>query len=157
MNNWGFTSTTEEIRVQREIIEHNFSWCDLDSRYATIYNTNCFCPFHENHNSPAAKMYEDEDTGLIVLHCFTERRRYTTYDYVKIILVERKKRYKDVWDFLEKNLSEQNLRELVHLAKKKVALEDETALEEKIEYINNLYNEYDDVVEFINRLYSEED
>lgn len=38
----------------------------------------CFCPFHENHNTPAASIYDDEKGET--LYCFSERKLYTVVD-----------------------------------------------------------------------------
>lgn len=34
----------------------------------------CFCPFHENTNTPSAKLYQDEHGECI--YCFSEGKRY---------------------------------------------------------------------------------
>jgi len=44
----------------------------------------CFCPFHENHNTPAAALYDD-DKGQ-TLYCFSERKLYTVVDVFKNLL-----------------------------------------------------------------------
>lgn len=38
----------------------------------------CFCPFHDNHNTPAAKVYQDR------MVCFGEcQRGYDSYDFLR--------------------------------------------------------------------------
>lgn len=44
----------------------------------------CFCPFHENHNTPAAAIYDDEKGQS--LYCFTERKLYTVVDVFKELM-----------------------------------------------------------------------
>lgn len=44
----------------------------------------CFCPFHDNHNTPAASIYNDEKGQT--LYCFTERRLYTVVDVFKELM-----------------------------------------------------------------------
>lgn len=45
------------------------------------YEGKCFCPFHDNFESPAAKIYHDK-TGD-TLWCFSENRRYYPADVLK--------------------------------------------------------------------------
>jgi len=44
----------------------------------------CFCPFHENHNTPSAAIYDD-DKGQ-TLYCFSERKLYTVVDVFKDLM-----------------------------------------------------------------------
>lgn len=44
----------------------------------------CFCPFHDNDNTPAASIYDNE--GITSLYCFSERKLYTSADAVEILL-----------------------------------------------------------------------
>jgi hypothetical protein len=44
----------------------------------------CFCPFHDNENTPAAAIYEDE--GKQSLYCFSERKLYTVVDVFKQLI-----------------------------------------------------------------------
>lgn len=44
----------------------------------------CFCPFHENHNTPAAAIYDD-DKGQ-TLYCFSERKLYSVVDVFKDLM-----------------------------------------------------------------------
>lgn len=37
---------------------------------------NCFCPFHDNTNTPAAKFYRESNT----LYCYTDLKLYSVYD-----------------------------------------------------------------------------
>jgi len=47
-------------------------------------NGKCFCPFHHNVNTPAAKVYTSEQSGNGGrLYCYSERKSYTPYDVIK--------------------------------------------------------------------------
>lgn len=46
-----------------------------------------FCPFHEDKNKPSAKFFKDDD-GVERIYCYAERKQFTSYDYVKLILEE---------------------------------------------------------------------
>ena len=73
---------------------------------------------------------------------------------MNLVLCERKHLYKDPYDFLEKNMSPEDLNEYIKLSKDRMDLLTESAYERKVEYINNTYNEYDNLYDFINELYS---
>lgn len=156
MNKYNLLAS-EEVRVQKTIINDRFGWEDLDGSFSVTTTANIYCPFHDNYNTPSARFYETDDTGKYVLWCFSERRFYTPYDYVNLIMVQSRRQYESVWDFLEQNLPEQELKEHIIIAQKYVAEEDEINVEEKRNYIRNLYNTYDDLSEFINRLYLEKE
>lgn len=44
----------------------------------------CYCPFHDNENTPAASIYEDEKRKT--LYCFSERKLYDSSDVLEILL-----------------------------------------------------------------------
>lgn len=46
-----------------------------------------FCPFHDDKNKPSAKFFRDSD-GVERIFCYSERKQFTSYDYVKLILEE---------------------------------------------------------------------
>ena len=146
----------ENKRLVRDIIEQNFPLNEIIPEYAglTQNTANVYCVFHDNRHSPSSKLYWDDEKDILVLHCFAEHKTFTSYDYVKLVLCERKGHYADPVDFLLKNMSEQELREIVKLAEQNLDDFSETAVEQKIEYIENTYNECDNVVDFINTLYS---
>lgn len=144
-------------RVQSEIVTRNFEWGDLVPQYRGVGPTsgNVFCVMHPNYSSPAAKIYEDEDRNIFVLHCFSEHRTFTTYDYVSQKIIGEFREYNNVWEFLVDNMDTAELIEEIQIVHSRLESDGETALESKIEYINNMYNEFDDVSEFINHLYLE--
>lgn len=41
----------------------------------------CFCPFHLNVNTPAAKFFDDNND----LRCFAEQRSYSAFDMLKVL------------------------------------------------------------------------
>ena len=148
----------DDPRILREIVEQTYDLTDICPRYGreAVGATNVFCIFHEHTwSTPSAKLYVDEEKGITVLHCFAEHRTYTSYDYIDKILVQQKHRYQSVQDYLIKNLGEQKFNELYTLAEQESYIENETLLEQTIDYIDNLYNEHDNVIDFINCLYLE--
>lgn len=150
----------DDPKILREIVEQTFSFEDLNPRRFNLnvmLNSNQFCPFHDNRNTPASKAFMDDDKGIVVLWCFTEQRRYTAYDYVNLIMVRKQKLYPSVKDFLIQKLGEQKFDELYSLVEQNVAIDNETMAEQKRIYIQNLYNEYDNVTDFIEHLYLELD
>lgn len=54
---------------------------DFAETYQRMFNKDirygkCFCPFHENTDTPAAKYYEESNT----IYCFSCQRIYSSYD-----------------------------------------------------------------------------
>lgn len=47
----------------------------------------CFCPFHPNEDTPAAKLFKDPDGDRI--YCFAEQRMYHPSDIIKRGLLKR--------------------------------------------------------------------
>ena len=45
------------------------------------FNGSVYCPFHENYNTPAAKVYKD--ASGYCLFCFNEHRIYKSFDIIK--------------------------------------------------------------------------
>ena len=64
----------------------------------------CFCPFHDNHNTPAAKIYKD-DAGDS-LYCFSENKIYRPYDLIKnsIINIDADILYEAIWNKLSEEV-----------------------------------------------------
>lgn len=159
INPFNFVDRAEEYKIAREIVEQTFTWGDLNPKYRDMSSAagNQYCMFHPNHHSPSGKFYEDEERDILVFHCFAERRTFTTYDYVDLIMCKQDQEYKDVWDFLIKELGVDEVSEMIDLVRKKMSIADSSLLEKKVEYITNVYNKYDNVIEFIDSLYSELD
>lgn len=150
----------DDARILREIAEQNFSWEDVNPNRFNLnvmLNSNIFCPFHENRNTASCKAYTDSEKDIVVLWCFTEQRRYTVYDYINLIIVRQWKKYSSVYDYLIRHLGEQKFNEFYSLVEQGIQLEEESLLEQTIEYIDNLYNEHDNVIDFINCLYLEKE
>ena len=149
----------DDPKILRQIAEQSFSIVDLCPQYknAGVGVGNVFCVFHDNKNSPSGRLYWDSERNMAVLHCFSEHRTYTAYDYINKILVQQKGRYASVQDFLLKILGEQKFNEMYSLVEQGIDLEEESLLEQTIEYIDNLYNEHDNVIDFINCLYLEKE
>ena len=150
------TNIRNNYRLLRNIIEQNFPLTDICPQYheGMVGTTNTYCLWHPNHNTPSGKLYWDEDKGIVVFHCFAEHRTFTAYDYVKAILCDKEGKYEDPYEFLERNMTSQELREVIKLASYEMDEFDGSLRDKKVEYITNLYNEYDDVCPFIDELYS---
>lgn len=142
--------------ILRNIIEQYFPLNEIVPEYdgASQNSANVFCVFHDNFSSPSGKLYWDDDKDILVLHCFAEHKTYTAYDYVERILCDKLEKYESPIEFLSKNLPERELNEALELAALNYEAVTETVLEQKVTYITNLYNEYDNIEDFINHLYT---
>ncbi len=74
-------------RFMCSVIDREMSIIDVLSRLGVInrqgysVNRSCFCCFHDNHDTPAAKLYSDE-CG-ITMYCFSEQKSYRSSDAFK--------------------------------------------------------------------------
>lgn len=145
----------KDRRILRIIVNSEFTFADLDPAYQGVdSNTgNIFCPFHDNYNSPAAKMYFDDKRNIPIIHCFKEGRNFTTFDFVEKILCQKREQYKDVEDFLEHRLSKAELEQRYELIKKNNLEVGNESFENKVKYIDNTFNEVDSTEDYIERLY----
>ena len=144
-------------RVLREVINHNFTFADLSKRFEGVDSStgNIFCPFHDNTETPAAKMYWDEEREIWILHCFGEcHRNYTAYDYVNLILCQKYGKYQSPYQFLKLRMPSTQLGSQLEIHQKQVALMEATSIEKKRDYIDNLYNETENIIDFIETLYT---
>lgn len=150
-------SDEEEHKILRRIAEDSFTWGELNPKYEGQDSTtgNIFCCFHPNYGTPAAKFYEDEERDIMVLWCFRERRFFTVYDYITLILVEEQKQAKDAKEWLIEHLGEAKFNELYKIYLSKLDDLESTRTEERIQYIRNLASELDSTTELINALYLE--
>lgn len=141
----------------RNVINDYFTFADLSPRFKGVDSStgNIFCPFHENHDTPAAKMYWDDEREIWILHCFGEcHRNYTAYDYVNLILCEKYQKYSSPLQFLFSNIPEAQLSITLDNYQKQLNLNISTSLEEKRNYIDNVFAETGNIVDFIERLYT---
>jgi hypothetical protein len=53
-----------------------------DGKY--VIGQTCFCPFHDNENTPAAALYDNE--GSESMYCFSEKKLYTVLDALETLL-----------------------------------------------------------------------
>ena len=147
----------QKRRVIKEIINRNFTFADLSPRFENVDSStgNIFCPFHENHETPAAKMYWDERRELWILHCFGEcHRNFTAYDYVALVLCIKYQRYENPFEFLKEKLDNTQLKQQIQLYKDVAYAETETYYEERITYIDNVFADCENVEEYIEILYT---
>lgn len=143
-------------RSIKTVINKNFTFADLSPRFKNVDSStgNIFCPFHENHSTPAAKMYWNEEQQIWVIHCFGQcHRNFTAYDYVELILCQKYQRYHSPLDFLKKNMPLEDLYFQLDIIEKEH--EDQVALEEsaKVEYIQRIASENESTEDFIEALY----
>ena len=149
---------TQHQRIAiREVINRNFTFSDLSPRFKNVDSStgNIFCPFHENHDTPAAKMYWNEYKERWEIHCFGEcHRSFSAYDYVDLVLCLKYQKYSSPLEFLQKNMDSKELQnQLVFYTKRGAELET-SLFEEKVIYINNVAAEAENLVDFIEVLYT---
>lgn len=143
--------------IIKKIINANFTFSDLSKRFVGVDSStgNIFCPFHENHHSPAAKMYWDEVNDMWIIHCFGEcHRNFSTYDYVNLILCKKYERYRDPFDFLKKNMTITELKNQIEVYKKDTSDLQESSYQDKVTYINNVYSNNGNTIDYIEELYT---
>ena len=143
--------------IIKKIINANFTFSDLSRRFEGVDSStgNIYCPFHDNTHSPAAKMYWDETNEIWIIHCFGEcHRNFTTYDYVNLILCRRYEQYKNPLEFLKKNMNITDLKVQIDYYKKNLNELESTSYEDKVTYINNIYNNSEDTADYIEKLYT---
>lgn len=77
--------TTKQLE---QLVKEKYRLVDLlrkinpDQNYSV--GQSCYCPFHENYNTPSAAIYEDGHWQS--LYCFSEKRLYTSVDVMKDLL-----------------------------------------------------------------------
>lgn len=143
--------------VIKQVINRNFTFADLSPRFKGVDSStgNIFCPFHDNHETPAAKMYWNDEEEMWVLHCFGEcHRSYTAFDYVERILCEKYQKYISPFHFLKLRMPEGQLGMQLELYKKYVDEWMATTIDEKRAYIDNLFVEKGNIIDFIEELYT---
>ncbi len=141
----------------KEVINNNFTFADLSPKYKGVDSStgNIFCPFHENHETPAAKMYWDNERNIWILHCFGEcHRNYTAYDYVQRILCDKYRKYLSPLDFLKSRMPETVLSMQLDIYQKQTNELMETTRDKKVTYINNIFDETGNITDFIEKLYT---
>ena len=138
-------------------MNRNFTFADLSPKFKNVDSStgNIFCPFHENHETPAAKMYFNERKNIWIIHCFGEcHRNFSAYDYVDLILCLKYEKYKSPLDFLKQNLDLDLLKREMKYCENLVSEGEENSYLEKIEYINNVFAQYDNIEDYIEELYT---
>jgi hypothetical protein len=146
----------QRIRAIKAVINQNFTFSDLSPRFVNVDSStgNIFCPFHENHTTPAAKMYWDEVRDIWVIWCFTEHRHFTAYDYVKLILCEKYQKYLSPLDFLKKNFPAYELQNYLEFYEKQDLEDYQDYTMSKINYINNVSYRNETIADYIETIYT---
>lgn len=88
------TQETFSNEFMQQVIDRLIPFEDLlQSKYSLIQSGlsvtgsgSCFCPFHENTDTRAAKLYQDDDGERIF--CFAENKMYRPHDLIARGLVE---------------------------------------------------------------------
>ena len=139
----------------KKVLNNNFTFADLSPRFKNVDSStgNIFCPFHENHSTPAAKMYWDDDKGIWVLWCFTEHKHFTAYDYVNLVLCKKYEKYQSPLDFLRKNMSLDDLYLQLDVFEKERQEWTESRTSIKIDYIMRVAEESETLEDYIEKLY----
>ena len=143
--------------VLKKVINKHFTFADLSPKFKGVDSStgNIFCPFHDNHDTPAAKMYWDESREIWVLHCFGQcHRNFTAFDYVELILCEKYRKYSSPYHFLKANMDERTLSVQLSVMKDRVKDLVEEDIEEKRVYIDNTFYEEGNIIDFIEKLYT---
>ena len=149
--------TLRQKRVIKEIINRNFTFADLSPRFKGVDSStgNIYCPFHENHETPAAKMYFNEYLNLWQLHCFGEcHASFTAFDYVNLVLCEKYQKYSSPVDFLQKNMSKDELKQQISKFSNVMLMDASDSYADKVDYINNVFMKTENITEFIEELYT---
>ena len=144
-------------KILRTIVDKNFSWKDLNPKRFSDYDvvkSNVFCCFHEhNYQEGNAKFYYDEEKDVYLLHCFVERVNFYPHDYVERIICKEWEKYRDILDFLRHNMSDGEIIRQYKLIEKNTSELDESNFEKKKEYIDNVFDEAENLEDYIERLY----
>ena len=146
-----------DYRVIKDVVNKNFTFADLSKRFQGVDDStgNIFCPFHENSETPAAKMYWDDERNIWVLYCFGEcHRHYTAYDYVDLVLCRKYQKYQSPYHFLKINMPNNKLGLQLELSQKNVNEYMESNADDKRTYIDNTYSETGNLADFIEALYT---
>lgn len=140
----------------KEVINQNFTFSDLSRRFINVDSStgNIYCPFHENHSTPAAKMYWDETRDIWVIWCFTEHKHFTTYDYVNLILCKQYQKYSSPLDFLKKNFPPYELQNYLEFYEKQNLEKYQELTTDKINYINNVSYQNETIADYIETIYT---
>lgn len=150
-------AATQKLLAIKEVVNDNFTFSDLSPRFIGVDSStgNIFCPFHENHDTPAAKMYWDSYRNIWVLHCFGEcHRSYTAYDYVALVLCEKRQRYSSPLDFLRKHIPQKELEAQLKFYETTFVADSQVSYQKKMEYINSTLDNSGSTEDFIENLYT---
>lgn len=85
------------------ILLHSGACIHSDYRYFPKDEGTCFCPFHDNENTKAAKLYSSQDGQTI--YCFAEQRLYKPHHLISkgIVEVQMEKVFNGIWKQFNEN------------------------------------------------------
>lgn len=98
-------SIDHEIRLMRKVLNRYIKFPSLlkyiDSSREWSYEGKVYCPFHENYESPSAKIYRNDEDGD-TLYCFSEHKVYRPSDlfFLKVTNIPMGEIFKKVWERL---------------------------------------------------------
>lgn len=105
---------TNNERFQAHVINHVIPFPKMLEQAGFddySYDGKCYCPFHDNFDTPAAKIYHDS-TGD-TLWCFSEQKRYYPADVLKKGMIKQKS-VASIFNRLWGKLSESDRQELIN-------------------------------------------
>lgn len=135
----------------KQLINTYFSFSDLPKyNHLIAGGGNVKCPFHDNRNSPSAKVYLDEDKDILCLWCFTEKRKFYFYDALINENI-------NPIDYLFKYKEHSEILQDYNLLLRNISKQEELLTERKKTYVDNLFEEVDNnISEYIEKLYTGE-
>ncbi len=146
---------SENKKILKHIINCLYTFEDLDSTFdMNSMTANFYCPFHpseglgENRNSPAAKLFYNEDEDIHTIYCFASRKSYTAYDYMTLVM--KQNAYNYLCEITDKHVLEEFLKSV---EKGYIDLE-RNYLNKKIDYINNVFSQSASTACYIETLYT---
>lgn len=74
------------IKLLNEKVKFTTVLPKLNSENIYTVGRPCFCPFHDNTNTPAAVIYNND--GKETLWCFSEQKLYKPEDIIKLLINE---------------------------------------------------------------------
>lgn len=144
-------------RIIKEIVNKNFTWGDLNPKYDNVaqLKTNVMCMFHDhNYTEGNAKFYYDEEKDIWTLFCFVEKKVFTAYEYLKLVVCEKWQKYNSPLQFLKERLPEGEILRQYKLIEEQTIDEVDSAFNKKKEYIDNVYSETGNTIDYIEELYT---
>ena len=139
------------------VVNQLFEWEELAPELSDVDSStgNINCPFHiyekgSVNKSQSAKVYYNEEFRVHTITCFTFKKSYTCYDYIRLIL-----QY-DPYDFLLEYRNESDILGIMDALDKNY-IPSKSKFREKLQnHINNAYNESNaNISDFIEKIFKD--